>query len=270
MGSRVETLNAGGYRSDGRRQHELRNISIDFSSSSNSSADGSSTVSHGLTTVMASVFGPREARLRSLTLHDRAVVNVEVAISPFSSGERRRRGRGDKRILEFAAAIKATFEPVIQTHLYPRSQIDIFVQVLDQDGGLLQTSINATTLALINAGVPMSDYVCAITCGVFSTQPLLDLTLLEESDIPHLTLAVMPKTNNVTLVTMETRLHVDRFEELIRLALSATKVLHTEMRTVVRLQTADLVRTMGKSGVARTIGREVAPADDFDEPMQDV
>lgn len=56
----------------------------------------------------------------------------------------------------------------------------------------------------------MSDYVAAITCGVFSTHPLLDLTLLEESDIPHLTLAVMPKTGKVTLVTMETRLHVDR------------------------------------------------------------
>ena len=76
--------------------------------------------------------------------------------------------------------------------------------------GVLQTSINATTLALIDAGVPMSDYVAAITCGVFSTHTLLDLTLLEESDVPHLTLAVMPKTGKVTLVTMETRLHVDR------------------------------------------------------------
>lgn len=34
-----------------------------------------------------------------------------------------------------AAAIKNTFEPTIMTHLYPRSQIDIFVQVLSQDGG---------------------------------------------------------------------------------------------------------------------------------------
>lgn len=40
-----------------------------------------------------------------------------------------------RRLVEFAAAVKATFEPVIQTHLYPRSQIDIFIQVLQQDGG---------------------------------------------------------------------------------------------------------------------------------------
>ncbi len=36
--------------------------------------------------------------------------------------------------MEMAAAIKAAFEPVIQTSLYPRSQIDIFIQVLQQDG----------------------------------------------------------------------------------------------------------------------------------------
>ncbi len=47
-------------------------------------------------------------------------------------------------MLEFAATIKSTFEPVIQTSLYPRSQIDIFVQVIQQDGGLLQACINGT------------------------------------------------------------------------------------------------------------------------------
>jgi hypothetical protein len=43
-----------------------------------------------------SVFGPREARVRAQTLHDRAAIHVEVNIAPFSTGDRRRRGRGDK------------------------------------------------------------------------------------------------------------------------------------------------------------------------------
>ena len=59
-------------------------------------ADGSATITHGLTQVLVSVFGPREAKIRSQTLHDRAAINVEVNVAPFSSGERRRRGRGDK------------------------------------------------------------------------------------------------------------------------------------------------------------------------------
>ncbi|THV02787.1 hypothetical protein K435DRAFT_568533, partial [Dendrothele bispora CBS 962.96] len=245
--SRIEILNAGGYRSDGRRQYELRTISIDLSPQG-SGADGSATLSHGLTQVSVCVFGPREAKVRSQTFHDRANINVEVGIAAFSSSERRRRGRGDKRILELSQTIKATFEPVIQTSLYPRSQIDIYIQVLQQDGGLLQACINATTLALVNAGIPLYDFVCAVTGGVHSTLPLLDLTLLEENDLPNVTVAVMPRTGKVALVTMETRLHVDRFEEIFRLAGEAGKVIHGEMKRAVKVRTETLVNAMQSVG----------------------
>jgi len=53
-------------------------------------------ISHGLTQVLVSVHGPREAKMRSHTFHDRANVNVEVVVASFSTGERRKRLRGDK------------------------------------------------------------------------------------------------------------------------------------------------------------------------------
>lgn len=129
----------------------------------------------------------------------------------------------------------------------------MYVTVLQQDGGLLQTCINGTTLALVNAGIPMVDFVCAVTGGVHSTSPLLDLTTLEENDVPHVTVATMPKTGKVALVTMETRLHVDRFEEIFRLAGEAGKVLHKEMKNAVMGRTSILVNAMGsqKSSVDR-------------------
>ena len=46
--------------------------------------------------VLVSVFGPREAKMRSQTIHDRANINVEVLVAPFSTGDRRKRSRGDK------------------------------------------------------------------------------------------------------------------------------------------------------------------------------
>ena len=46
-----------------------------------------------------------------------------------------------------------TFEAAILTELYPRSQIDIYVEVLQADGGNLCACINAATLALIDAGL---------------------------------------------------------------------------------------------------------------------
>lgn len=93
--SRIEILNEGGFRSDGRRQYELREMTFD--STAQAGADGSARVAHGLTEVLVSVFGPREARVRAQTLHDRAALHVEATIAPFSSAsDRRRRGRGDK------------------------------------------------------------------------------------------------------------------------------------------------------------------------------
>ncbi|KZT02904.1 uncharacterized protein LAESUDRAFT_762333 [Laetiporus sulphureus 93-53] len=258
MSSRVEILNDGGYRSDGRRQYELRDIIIDLSPQG--TADGSATVTHGLTQALVTVFGPREAKMRSQTLHDRAVINVEMNVLPFSTGERRRRARVDRRTLELAAMIKSTFEPVIQTNLYPRSQIDIFVQVLQQDGGLLQTCINATTLALAAAGIPLLDFVCAITGGVHTTSPVLDLTMLEENDLPHLTVAVMPRTKKITLVTLETRLHVDRFAEIFELACEAGQTIHKEMKRAVKDRMSTLVAAMG-AGLTQGASGETAEQD---------
>lgn len=85
-------------------------------------------------------------------------------------------------------ALRQTFEEAVQTQLYPRSQIDISVLVLEQDGGtadmemvvivgVLQTAINAVTLALVDAGIPMNDYICATSAGLVDDNAILGLSL---------------------------------------------------------------------------------------------
>ena len=85
-------------------------------------------------------------------------------------------------------ALRQTFEEAVQTQLYPRSQIDISVLVLEQDGGIvelgmavmlgvLQTAINAVTLALVDAGIPMNDYICATSTGLVDDNAILGITL---------------------------------------------------------------------------------------------
>jgi len=85
----------------------------------------------------------------------------------------------------------------------------------------------------MGAGIPMLDFVCAVTGGVHSTSAMLDLTTLEENDVPHVTVAMMPRTGRVALVTMETRLQMERFEEIFRLAAEAGKVVHREMKAAM-------------------------------------
>ena len=56
-------------------------------------ADGSAVFEAGNTKVLAAVYGPREAPMRSDALHDRALVRCEFSMASFSTGERRRRTR---------------------------------------------------------------------------------------------------------------------------------------------------------------------------------
>ena len=93
----------------------------------------------------------------------------------------------------------------------------------------------------------MNDFVCAVTGGVHSTLPILDLTLLEESDVPNVTVAVMPKTQKVSMVTMETRLHVDRFDEVFKLVTDAGLVVHQEMKRAILARSESLTKTTNPS-----------------------
>lgn len=102
--------------------------------------------------------------------------------------------------------------------------------------------------------------MCAVSAGVHTIHPLLDLTILEENDVPHLTVATMPRLAKVTLASLETRLHADRFKEIFRLACDAGKVIHEEMLAAVTSQIGDLTRALSSSTVVGS-----AVQNDFDE-----
>lgn len=137
---------------DGRQPQELRSLEFELSphksgmTTSLASAvtlpDGSARVSQGFSTVCAYVYGPREpsraGRAPSIR-SDRASIQVEMAVVPWSTTERRSRGKGDRRMVELSSAIRSTFEPVVQTHVFPRSEICIVVHVLQQDGSAYGT-----------------------------------------------------------------------------------------------------------------------------------
>jgi exosome complex component RRP41 len=74
-----------------------------------------------------------------------------------------------------ASIIQDTFEATILLRLFPRSQVDIFVQILQSDGGVLPAAINAATLACIDAGIPMVDFVCACSSGLVEGEPILGM-----------------------------------------------------------------------------------------------
>ncbi|WFD41992.1 Exosome non-catalytic core component [Malassezia psittaci] len=258
--SRVDLLSEGAYRMDGRRPLELRSMEfklsphlagstslVPTSASAAGRPDGSAQVTQGLTSVCVYIYGPREpGRVsRAPTVRqDRAGIHVEIAVAPWGGIERRHRTRNDRRLLEWSNSIRNTFESVVHTHLYPRSQIDVVVHVMQQDGGVLPAAINACTLALMDAGIPMSDYVAALTCGLYGSTPLLDLNLTEQSDLPFVTLAVQPRSGKVPLMLLDTRIHIDRFSAMVGISVDAASVIRDEMDTAMRHRTEQLAKAM--------------------------
>ncbi|KAL0397972.1 UNVERIFIED_CONTAM: Exosome complex component RRP41 [Sesamum calycinum] len=181
----MEYVNPEGLRLDGRRPMEMRQLRAEIGVVSK--ADGSAVFEMGNTKVIAAVYGPREVQNRSQQSNDQALVRCEYSMANFSTGDRMRKPKGDRRSTEISLVIRQTMEACILTNLMPRSQIDIFVQVLQADGGTRSACINAATLALADAGIPMCDLVTSCSAGylngtlclVIMQSPLvvMDLTL---------------------------------------------------------------------------------------------
>lgn len=140
--------------------------------------------------------------------------------------------------------ISDAFASTIFTHLYPHSTISITLHILSQDGSLLAACINATALALIDAGIPMRDYLVACTAGSTSSypsngekaDPLLDLNSLEEQELPFLTVATLGASDKVSVLVMETRVQVGRLEGMLAVGVDGCKQVRSILDGVVRRQ----------------------------------
>ncbi|XP_072707839.1 exosome complex component RRP41 [Ciconia boyciana] len=240
-----ELLSDEGYRADGRRPAELRKVRARMGVFAQ--ADGSAYIEQGNTKALAVVYGPHEMRgSRSKALPDRALVNCQYSMATFSTGERRRRPHGDRQAGELALQLKQTFEAAILTRLYPRSQIDIYVQVLQADGGNYCACVNAATLAVMDAGIPMRDYVCASSAGLAEDTPLADLSSPEEAaGGPRLVLALLPASGQIALLQLSARLHQERLEAALEAAGEACRALHAVLDRVVRERLREAAALLG-------------------------
>ncbi|GFR47028.1 hypothetical protein Agub_g8713 [Astrephomene gubernaculifera] len=243
----MEYVSPEGLRLDGRRPRELRRINCQLDVLSN--ADGSAIFEMGNTKVLAAVFGPHAVTRRSDVREEGAVVVCEYSMAAFSTGERRRRGKGDRRSTELSLVIRNTLEQAIMTELLPRSQIDVYVQVLQADGGTRCAAINAAVLALAAAGVPLRDLVAACAAGHLDATPLLDLNYSEDAGGgPDLAVALAPRLDQLVLVQMDNRLPVDTFQAVLELAREGCRTISSVMRGALLEHTRRLALARGMAG----------------------
>jgi exosome complex component RRP41 len=132
-----------------------------------------------------------------------------------------------RREIELSKVIRESLEPSVFVEYYPRTGVDIFIEVLQADGGTRCASITAAALALADAGIPMRDLVVSCAAGKVDDTVVLDLFDTEDkvgcADVP---VAFMPNLNAVTLLQMDGILSPEEFEKALDMAIEGCKKIY--------------------------------------------
>jgi len=225
-------LSPEGLRIDGRRLDELRPMKMQVGQLHN--ADGSAFVEWGMNKVMAAVYGPREVHPRHLQQNNKAVIQCKYNMAAFSVDERKRPGL-DRRSQEISKVIGEAFESVVFAEEYPRTSIDIYIEVLQANAGTRCAGLVAASLALADAGIPMVDLLPAVAVGKVAGKIALDLKKEEdnfgEADLP---MALVPQSGRLVLLQMEGHMSEEELAQALDLGVQGCRTIYERMKEALR------------------------------------
>jgi exosome complex component RRP41 len=217
--SDIKLINEEGLRIDGRKLNELRPIKIEAGVLNR--ADGSAYIEWGGNKVLVAVYGPREAFPKHTQNPSRAVINARYNMAAFSVDERKRPGP-DRRAVEISKVIGEALECAIFTEQFPRTSIDIYIEVLQADAGTRIAGLTAASVALADAGIPMRDMVVGCASGKIDGKVVLDLNKEEDNfgqaDLP---IAIIPRTQEIVLLQMDGNMSRDEIQEAVAMSKKA-------------------------------------------------
>lgn len=204
-----------GLRLDGRKADQIRDIKIEVGVLSR--ADGSCYLEMGNNKVFAAVYGPREVHPRHQQKSTKAIVRYKYNMASFSVEDRKRPGP-DRRSIEVSKVSREALEDMIFTEYFPKSAIDIFVEVIQADAGTRTAALNAASVALADAGIPMRGLVSACAVGKVDETLVVDLNKEEDNygqaDMP----IAMTPDGKITLLQMDGNFTLEQFKQALEMA----------------------------------------------------
>ena len=217
----TQLMNENGIRCDGRRIDQIRNVSIKVGILKN--ADGSAYIEFGKNKILAGIFGPRDVHPKHMADQDTGILRCRYHMSPFSVTERKSPAPS-RREIEISKVIKEALQPAVILKDFPRTVVDVFIEVLQADGGSRCAALDAASVALIDAGIPMRDIVCACAAGKVADKIVLDVNDEEDkegqADMP---VAYMPNLGKITLMQLDGILTHDEYKKCLDTAIGGCK-----------------------------------------------
>ena len=174
MGGRdtdIVLLDENGIRSDGRKVNETRKVSIKAGVLKN--ANGSAYIEFGDNKILVGVYGPRDVHPKHMSDTNTGILRCRYHMTPFSVGERKNPAPS-RREIEISKVIKEALEPAVMLKQFPRTAVDVYMEVLQADGGTRCAALTGASVALADAGIPMRDLVAGCAAGKAADTIILD------------------------------------------------------------------------------------------------
>lgn len=123
--------------------------------------------------------------------------------------------------------IANALKPALFLEEYPKAVVDVHITVIQADGGTRCAAINAASLALADAGIPMKCLVPAVAVGKADGILLVDLGDEEDKygqgDVP---MAIMPQTGEITLLQQDGFFKREELVEAMQMGINSCNYLH--------------------------------------------
>ena len=219
-------------RANERKNDELRPLEAKVGVLRN--ADGSALFKFGNTFAIAGVYGPRVVHPKHDEEAERAILRTKYSMAPFATSERSRPGPS-RRSHEISFVIRQALESVIFLNEFPKTAIDVHIEVLQADASTRCAAINAASLALADAGIPMRDLVASCSAGIVNGEIFLDIEGKEDTegelDLP---VAYYPGKKEITLLQMDGIAAKEQVMQIIKLAIKGCEQIYEEQKNALK------------------------------------
>jgi len=207
-------------RPDGRKNSEMRPMSAKIGVVPN--ADGSAMFSFGNTIAIAAVYGPRQLHPQHMQDPARGILRVNYDLLSFSVSDRKKPGPS-RRSQEISKVTEWALLPVVELKEFPNTVIDVQIYIIQADAGTRTAGINAASLALAHAGIPMKNLICSVAVGKQDKELIVDLTKEEEDfeegeGATDFAIAKIANTNEYTLLQLDGKIQPEVVKEILNLA----------------------------------------------------
>ncbi len=236
-------------RPSGRHNSQLRTIKFELDISKH--AEGSCLIKFGDTHVLctATIENHAPPWMRG---SGRGWVTAEYGMLPRATNSRTNReaarGKQSGRTQEIQRLIGRSLRAITKTDGFGEAQIKIDCDVLQADGGTRTAAITGSYIALYQAfytmqlqgtidSIPITEPVAAISCGIYKSEPILDLDYDEDSNAQADANFVLTKSQNIVEIqgtAEQSPFSRSEFTQLLELAYKGCSELIGMQDTIIK------------------------------------